>query len=105
MPSDGTRTRFLWLCRFGVGCAMGTVFPALHSVLARAVPLEARNRAVSFMTSGMYFGSAFAMVFVPCVMGLGGAHLAFTSVGFHGTDVVAVLRQIYQTSRVYASGH
>lgn len=82
MPSDGTRTRVLWLCRFGVGCAMGTVFPALHSVMARAVPLETRNRAVSFMTSGMYFGSAFAMVFVPCVMGLGGAHLAFTAVGF-----------------------
>lgn len=80
-PSDGRQTNLLRVCRFGVGCAMGMVFPALHSVLARAVLPKERNRAVSFMTSGMYFGSALAMVLVPCTMGLGGARFAFATVG------------------------
>jgi len=80
-PSDGSRTREIWWCRVGVGCAMGVVFPSMHSILARAVPTEERNRAVSFMTSGMYFGSAFAMMAIPMAMSAGGAGLATTATG------------------------
>ena len=80
-PSDGSRTRAIWWCRVGVGGAMGTVFPSMHSMLAQAIPTQERNRAVSFMTSGMYFGSAFAMVAVPVAMRLGGAAFATTATG------------------------
>lgn len=80
-PSDGSRTASLWWCRVAVGAAMGTVFPSMHSMLAQAIPVEERNRSVSFMTSGMYFGSAFAVVAVPAAMSVGGAKLATTLTG------------------------
>ena len=80
-PSDGSRTRAIWWCRVGVGGAMGTVFPSMHAMLARSIPVEERNRAVSFMTSGMYFGSAFAMVVIPLAMRVGGARLASAATG------------------------
>ena len=39
-PSDGSRTRAIWWCRVGVGGAMGTVFPSMHAMLARSIPVE-----------------------------------------------------------------
>ena len=53
----------------------------LIKLLARSIPVEERNRTVSFMTSGMYFGSAFAMVVIPLAMRVGGARLASAATG------------------------
>lgn len=81
VPSDGSLTRQIWWCRVAIGAAMGVVFPSLHSMLAQAIPVSERNRAVSFMTSGMYFGSAFAMMMIPAAMSLGGSKLATSVTG------------------------
>ena len=67
-PSDGRRTTALYWCRTLVGTAMGVVFPSIHSILVRWIPMHERSRAVSLFTSGMYFGSAFGMLVLPRII-------------------------------------
>ena len=67
-PSDGRRTTALYWCRTLVGTAMGVVFPSIHSILVRWIPMHERSRAVSLFTSGMYFGSAFGMLVLPNII-------------------------------------
>ena len=71
-PSDGSRTLALMLARSLVGAAMGVVFPSIHSILVQWIPMHERSRAVSLFTSGMYFGSAFAMATLPRVIAAAG---------------------------------
>ena len=67
-PSDGSRTTGLMCVRALVGAAMGVVFPSIHSIIVQWIPMHERSRAVSLFTSGMYFGSAFAMASLPAVI-------------------------------------
>lgn len=45
----------------------GFVIPAVHTVLAGWIPPAERARAVSLTTSGLYLGSAIAMLLLPSV--------------------------------------
>jgi len=100
VPSDGRMTGRIWWCRFAVGVATGVVFPSLHAMLAQAIPVSERNRSVSFMTSGMYFGSAFAMMAIPAVMSAGGARLATTATGASALAWLAVWRASRMSERL-----
>lgn len=54
--------------RAGVGVAQGFLIPAIHTVLSQWVPPHERARAVSLSTSGMYLGSAMAMLALPSIV-------------------------------------
>ena len=83
-PSDGSRTLALMLARSLVGAAMGVVFPSIHSILVQWIPMHERSRAVSLFTSGMYFGSAFAMATLPRVIAAAGPSAVPTLVAATG---------------------
>lgn len=83
-PSDGRRTTALYWCRTLVGTAMGVVFPSIHSILVRWIPMHERSRAVSLFTSGMYFGSAFGMLVLPNVIATYGPGKVPVAIGLTG---------------------
>ena len=53
--------------RAAVGVAQGLMVPSVHATLALWVPPGERSTAVSLTTSGMYLGSALAMLALPGV--------------------------------------
>lgn len=76
-----------WLvasARAGVGVAQGFLIPAVHTVLSQWVPPHERARAVSLSTSGMYLGSAAAMLALPGVVARAGPGASVSLVGFLG---------------------
>jgi MFS family permease len=83
-PADGRRTGALYLCRTLVGTAMGVVFPSIHSILVRWIPIHERSRAVSLFTSGMYFGSALGMLVLPRVIAAYGPGYVPIAIGATG---------------------
>ncbi|KAI8475257.1 MAG: major facilitator superfamily domain-containing protein [Monoraphidium minutum] len=53
--------------RVCVGVAQGALIPSVHTVLSQWIPPHERARAVSLTTSGMYLGSAAAMLWLPAL--------------------------------------
>lgn len=64
-PGSAVNTRAVMVARVCVGLSQGFLIPAVHTVLAAWVPPTERARAVSLTTSGMYLGSAAAMLALP----------------------------------------
>lgn len=83
-PSDGGATGALSAARTLLGGAMGVVFPAIHSILAAWIPPHERSRAVSFFTSGMYFGSAAGCLLLPSLIAARGPASVPRCVGLVG---------------------
>lgn len=66
-PKDARRTSAIVGVRVMVGIAQGLVIPSIHTVLSQWIPPHERARAVSLTTSGMYLGSAAAMLILPAL--------------------------------------
>jgi len=69
-PSDATQFVRLCCCRAAVGVAQGAVFPSIHTELGKwkeAIGPQWFSTVVSLITSGMYLGSAVAMLVLPSV--------------------------------------
>ncbi|KAG2483091.1 hypothetical protein HYH03_018029 [Edaphochlamys debaryana] len=64
-PTDARHTFAISMARVCVGIAQGFLIPAVHTVLSQWIPPHERARAVSLTTSGMYLGSASAMLVLP----------------------------------------
>lgn len=77
VPLDPNRVIILVLARLLVGVAQGFIFPSIHTVLAQWVPPHERSRSVSLTTSGMYFGAAAGMLFLPALVRLKGPQSVF----------------------------
>lgn len=77
VPLDPNRILILVIARLLVGVAQGFIFPSIHTVLAQWVPPHERSRSVSLTTSGMYFGAAAGMLFLPSVVKLWGPQSVF----------------------------
>lgn len=77
VPLDPNRVMTLVLARLLVGVAQGFIFPSIHTVLAQWVPPHERSRSVSLTTSGMYFGAAAGMLFLPTLVRLKGPQSVF----------------------------
>ena len=54
--------------RVCVGVVQGVVFPSVHTLLAEWIAPHARSRCVSVAMSGMYLGSAVAMLVAPATV-------------------------------------
>ncbi|CAM9547503.1 unnamed protein product [Ectocarpus sp. 6 AP-2014] len=63
---DGSTT-ILIACRVAIGASQGLFIPASHTLLAKWIPVHERSRLVTLAMSGMYLGSALAMLFVPYI--------------------------------------
>lgn len=74
----------LVLARLLVGVAQGFIFPSIHTVLAQWIPPHERSRSVSLTTSGMYFGAAVAMLFLPGLVASRGPESVFQVVSVMG---------------------
>ncbi|CAL8466206.1 g5742 [Coccomyxa elongata] len=73
-PKTALNSGAITAARVLVGVAQGFIIPSIHTVLSQArppsskwVPPHERARAVSLTTSGMYLGSAGAMLALPAV--------------------------------------
>eukprot|EP00775_Hariotina_reticulata_P010445 gene10445-10603_t len=66
-PGDASSVQLIVLARVCVGLAQGGLIPSVHTVLSQWIPPHERARAVSLTTSGMYLGSAAAMLVLPSV--------------------------------------
>ncbi|PSC75289.1 putative anion transporter 5 [Micractinium conductrix] len=64
-PGSAASIHAVVAARVSVGLAQGFLIPAVHTVLAAWIPPTERARAVSLTTSGMYLGSAAAMLALP----------------------------------------
>ncbi|KAG2423950.1 hypothetical protein HXX76_014891 [Chlamydomonas incerta] len=64
-PTNARHTYAIVAARVAVGVAQGFLIPAVHTVLSQWIPPHERARAVSLTTSGMYLGSATAMLVLP----------------------------------------
>lgn len=53
------------LARVAIGVVQGVIFPSVHTLLAEWIAPHARSRCVSVAMSGMYLGSALAMLAAP----------------------------------------
>jgi len=80
----GARAWPVAAARWGVGAAQGFLIPAVHTVLSQWVPPHERARAVSLATSGMYLGSAAAMLVLPAVVAAAGPGASVCLVGALG---------------------
>lgn len=87
---------FLIAIRLSVGVAQGFIFPSIHTVLAQWIPPHERSRSVSLTTSGMYFGAAVAMLFLPTLVANRGPGSVFQLVAGMGV-AWAVLWMRYST--------
>lgn len=67
LVTPGSVKSITWLIsiRVFIGVAQGFVIPSVHTVLAQWIPPHERAKAVSLTTSGMYLGSALAMMILP----------------------------------------
>ncbi|KAL2641587.1 hypothetical protein R1flu_009174 [Riccia fluitans] len=76
-PTDAENITGLIIARLLVGIAQGFIFPSIHTVLAQWVPPHERSRSVSLATSGMYFGAASGMLFLPNLVAKSGPRAVF----------------------------
>ncbi|KAF6258996.1 major facilitator superfamily domain-containing protein [Scenedesmus sp. NREL 46B-D3] len=83
-PGDASSVTLTVLARVCVGLAQGGLIPSVHTVLSKWIPPHERARAVSLTTSGMYLGSAAAMLVLPSVSALFGASSLLRLVGLLG---------------------
>lgn len=90
----------------GIPCAFhcaprkqGFLIPAIHTVLAGWVPPTERARAVSLTTSGMYLGSAAAMLALPSVAAAAGPATLLRLVGALGLAWLAGWRLTLRSLR------
>ncbi|KAL5991594.1 putative anion transporter 7 [Asimina triloba] len=77
VPLDPKRVLHLVFARLVVGVAQGCIFPSIHTVLARWIPPYERSRSVSVTMSGMYFGAAAGMLFLPSLVKYKGPRSVF----------------------------
>ncbi|GIL42012.1 hypothetical protein Vafri_82 [Volvox africanus] len=80
-PTNARHASAIILARVAVGVAQGFLIPAVHTVLSQWIPPHERARAVSLTTSGMYLGSASAMLVLPWIASLFGAASLLKVVG------------------------
>ena len=80
----------LMLARVLVGASQGVFIPAVHSVLSQQVPPVERARSVSLATSGMYFGSAVAILVLPTIGKILGPFAVFRTSGIAGLTWVVL---------------
>ncbi|CAK0786033.1 hypothetical protein CVIRNUC_009246 [Coccomyxa viridis] len=66
-PRSAASTRGIIAARVLVGVAQGFIIPSIHTVLSQWIPPHERAKAVSLTTSGMYLGSAAAMLLLPSI--------------------------------------
>ncbi|MEW5304853.1 MAG: hypothetical protein WDW36_007434 [Sanguina aurantia] len=90
-PSDARgSTHGIIVARVCVGIAQGFLIPSIHTVLSQWIPPHERARAVSLTTSGMYLGSAAAMLVLPSVAERYGAASLLRFVGLQGLAWLAL---------------
>lgn len=83
-PTNGAHTLPIIVARVCIGVSQGFLIPAIHTVLSQWIPPHERARAVSLTTSGMYLGSAAAMLVLPSVAVAFGASSLLRVVGCQG---------------------
>ncbi|WIA29477.1 hypothetical protein OEZ86_011978 [Tetradesmus obliquus] len=89
-PGNASSVTLTVLARVCVGLAQGGLIPSVHTVLSKWIPPHERARAVSLTTSGMYLGSAAAMLVLPSVSALFGAASLLRLVGLLGLAWLAL---------------
>ncbi|KAG6551061.1 hypothetical protein Mapa_007296 [Marchantia paleacea] len=83
-PTRADNVTGLIIARLLVGVAQGFIFPSIHTVLAQWVPPHERSRSVSLTTSGMYFGAAGGMLYLPNLVAKSGPRAVFLSESLMG---------------------
>jgi len=91
----------LSVARTAVGCAQGLVIPSVHTALAAWVPPQEKSRAVSLSTSGMYLGSALAMLTLPTVVAKYGSDHLLQGVGAVGLCWLMLWMRIPEKPKEY----
>lgn len=91
-PGNANNVRATVLARLCVGVAQGFLIPSVHTVLSIWIPPAERARAVSLTTSGMYLGSAVAMVILPAAARVFGPAFLLKLVGAVGLCWLAFFR-------------
>ncbi len=89
-PTNGRQVFAIVIARVCVGVAQGFLIPAVHTVLSQWIPPHERARAVSLTTSGMYLGSAAAMLVLPNLAAAFGAASLLKIVGGLGLAWLAM---------------
>ncbi|KAF5827740.1 major facilitator superfamily domain-containing protein [Dunaliella salina] len=89
-PSNASSTLAMTMARVCVGVAQGFLIPSVHTVLSQWIPPHERARSVSLTTSGMYLGSAAAMLVLPSVAASFGARSLLKVVGCLGLSWLAM---------------
>jgi len=87
-PGDPDQKFMLSFTRVLVGIAQGAIFPSIHNELGKwkdVVGPQYFSTVVSLITSGMYLGSAVAMLVLPQVSAWGGPSMIFKTQGLVGT--------------------
>eukprot|EP00742_Colponemidia_sp_Colp-10_P005209 GILJ01005564.1.p1 GENE.GILJ01005564.1~~GILJ01005564.1.p1 ORF type:complete len:468 (-),score=37.69 GILJ01005564.1:149-1486(-) len=67
-PAATAGTAPLIIVRVVMGMGEGVAFPAIHSLLARWIPVDERSRAVSVIVSGCYIGTILPLAASPSIM-------------------------------------
>ncbi|KAL3696210.1 hypothetical protein R1sor_010286 [Riccia sorocarpa] len=83
-PTNAENITGLIIARLLVGIAQGFIFPSIHTVLAQWVPPHERSRSVSLATSGMYFGAAGGMLYLPNLVAKSGPRAVFLAEAMMG---------------------
>lgn len=91
-PASGSQIYRIIVARFFVGTAQGLLIPSVHTVLSKWIPPTERAKAVSLTTSGMYLGSATAMLVLPTVVARFGPAALLRLVGGMGMAWVLLWR-------------
>lgn len=85
-PTETASVKGMIAARLLVGVAQGFIFPSIHTVLAQWVPPHERSRSVSLTTSGMYFGAAAGMLFLPNLVAKRGPMAVFRAEALMGVS-------------------
>lgn len=85
-PTEADAVTGMVVARLLVGVAQGFIFPSIHTVLAQWVPPHERSRSVSLTTSGMYFGAAAGMLFLPGLVAIQGPRAVFRAEALMGVS-------------------
>lgn len=89
-PTSAKSVLGIVIARVSIGIAQGFLIPAVHTVLSQWIPPHERARATSLTTSGMYLGSATAMLVLPAVASSFGAASLLKVVGGLGIAWLAM---------------
>eukprot|EP00878_Enallax_costatus_P022442 GHUV01023807.1.p1 GENE.GHUV01023807.1~~GHUV01023807.1.p1 ORF type:complete len:425 (+),score=67.56 GHUV01023807.1:22-1275(+) len=89
-PGNASNVLPIVIARVCVGLAQGGLIPSVHTVLSQWIPPHERARAVSLTTSGMYLGSAAAMLVLPSVAAAFGPASLLRLVGLLGLSWLAM---------------